>query len=160
MGTKWPNWVQNDQIENKKGYKMTKMVRNDLVTKWPGYEMTGYCITVSHVINNQLYTFKIEHQSGTCIFEHKVISFTNGDCSGSFHLSTWPPYFQIDSQQNIGLTGALKACILMKMCCEINYNIDVTDCRDNISQEACKCTNRVDLPVQNTFLLLFSIVSF
>ena len=26
-------WVRNDQIENKSGYKMTKMVRNDLGTK-------------------------------------------------------------------------------------------------------------------------------
>ena len=32
----------NDQIENKSGYEMTKMVRNDLGTKWHGYEMTGY----------------------------------------------------------------------------------------------------------------------
>ena len=44
MGTKWPNWVRNDQIENKSGYEMTKMVRNDLGTKWPGYDMTGYQI--------------------------------------------------------------------------------------------------------------------
>ena len=42
MGMKCPNWVRNDQIENKSGYEMTKMVRNDLGTKWPGYEMTGY----------------------------------------------------------------------------------------------------------------------
>ena len=42
MGTKWPNWVRNDQIENKSGYEMTKMVQNNLGTKWPGYEMTGY----------------------------------------------------------------------------------------------------------------------
>ena len=42
MGTKWPNWVRNYQIEIKSGYEMTKMVRNDLSTKWPGYEMTGY----------------------------------------------------------------------------------------------------------------------
>ena len=42
MGTKWPNWVRNDQIENKSGYEMTKMVRNDFGTKWPWYEMTGY----------------------------------------------------------------------------------------------------------------------
>ena len=37
MGTKWPNYVRNDQIENKIGYEMTKMVRNHLGTKWPGY---------------------------------------------------------------------------------------------------------------------------
>ena len=42
LGTKWPNWIRNDQIENKSGYEMTKMVRNDLGTKWPGYEMAGY----------------------------------------------------------------------------------------------------------------------
>ena len=33
LGTKFPNWVQNDQNENKSGYEMTKMVRNDLGTK-------------------------------------------------------------------------------------------------------------------------------
>ena len=27
------HWVRNDQIENKSGYEMTKMVRNDMVTK-------------------------------------------------------------------------------------------------------------------------------
>ena len=30
LGTKW---VRNDQIENKNGYEMTKMVRNDLGKK-------------------------------------------------------------------------------------------------------------------------------
>ena len=33
MGTKLLNWVRNDQIENKSGYEMTKMVRNDLGVK-------------------------------------------------------------------------------------------------------------------------------
>ena len=41
LGTKWPNWVRNDQNENKTGYEMTQMVRNDLDTKCPGNEMTG-----------------------------------------------------------------------------------------------------------------------
>ena len=28
LGTKWPNWVQNDQNENKTGYEMTKIILN------------------------------------------------------------------------------------------------------------------------------------
>ena len=39
------------------------------------------------------------------------------------------------------------------------YDVDVSNCIDKISQEACKCTHRADLPVQDTFLLLISIVS-
>ena len=39
LGTKWPNWVRNNQKENKRGYEMTKwyeitLVRNELGTKW------------------------------------------------------------------------------------------------------------------------------
>ena len=37
LGTKWvrndQTGVRNDQIENKSGYEMTKMLRNDLGTK-------------------------------------------------------------------------------------------------------------------------------
>ena len=39
------------------------------------------------------------------------------------------------------------------------YDMDVSDCIDKISPEACKCTNRADLPVQDTFLLSTSMVS-
>ena len=39
------------------------------------------------------------------------------------------------------------------------YDMDVSDCIDKISREACKCTHRADLPVQDTFLLSVLIVS-
>ena len=39
------------------------------------------------------------------------------------------------------------------------YDKDMSDCMDKISQEVCKCTHRADLPVQDTFLLSFLIVS-
>ena len=32
------------------------------------------------------------------------------------------------------------------------YDMNVSDCIDKISQEACKRTHRADLPVQDTFL--------
>ena len=58
MGMKWPNRVRNDQIENKNGYEMTKMVLNDLGTKWPGYEMIGYLwfrIITASVLSCQIF---------------------------------------------------------------------------------------------------------
>ena len=48
LGTKLPNWVRNDQIENKSGYELTKMVQNDLGTKLPGNEMTDYLFPYKH----------------------------------------------------------------------------------------------------------------
>ena len=39
------------------------------------------------------------------------------------------------------------------------YDMDMPDCIDKISLEACKCTHRAGLPMQDTFLLSFSIVS-
>ena len=39
------------------------------------------------------------------------------------------------------------------------YDMDVTDRIDKILQEACKCTHRADLPVQDTFLLSVLLVS-
>ena len=35
LGMNRLNWVRNNQIENKSGYEMTKLVRNDLGTNWP-----------------------------------------------------------------------------------------------------------------------------
>ena len=39
------------------------------------------------------------------------------------------------------------------------YIMDVPDCSNNISQEACTCTHRANLPMQDTFQLSISIVS-
>ena len=39
------------------------------------------------------------------------------------------------------------------------YDMDVSDCIDKILVEACKCTHRANLPVQDTFLLSVLIVS-
>ena len=39
------------------------------------------------------------------------------------------------------------------------YDMGVSDCIDKISTEACKCTHRADLPVQDICLLSFSTVS-
>ena len=75
MGTKWPNWVRNDQTENKSGYEMTKMVWNDLGTKWPGYEMTGYRQRLSVVFDcHTPLTFLLT----VFAFENKLYSNVNG----------------------------------------------------------------------------------
>ena len=41
----------------------------------------------------------------------------------------------------------------MKILFEGMYAMDVSDCIDKILLDACKCTRRADLPVQDIFLL-------
>ena len=38
-------------------------------------------------------------------------------------------------------------------------DMDMSDCIDKVSLEACKCAHRAALPVQDTFLLSILIVS-
>ena len=86
MGMKWPNWVRNDQTENKSGYEMTKMVRNDLGTKWPGYEMIGY--RSPHKYSSNRAASWQNQQNGICAQRRLRSSWASAQSDQS-SLSAW-----------------------------------------------------------------------